>query len=575
VAGFGDSEEHPPLTFRWSGPIGNVHSPLTTTGGPGRLVLRYGRFAGGPETIQVLLAGRPAGTFTASPGRFRVESLPVEVPPGPFRLQLVSTSGANEPALAIDWVRVEGVTWRLPFWVAAPRMLVLWGFVIVLVSGVAPMAAFAVALAIALAAAAWAAVDPFALAHASAKVMVPALVSSALCALAARRVPGARWLTPIFLAGYLLKGAAVFHPAYFYPDVRNHARYVSSFARASGGVVRRGIEAQIQVRTAYPRIVGGRPYVFPYSPLFFVPFSWLPAGRVWVEEGMKHVALAAAAAEVLVVFWLARLIFGPASGLAAAALAASLPPMYSRLVLAMHPTVAGHLLDTLAIALAARFIALPSAGRLAAFGGATLAAFLTYIASLFNLSLFAAALAALERRLAARVLAAAGAAAVLTVAVLYLPFTRVFVTEIVPALIRGGGGSASDSGAAGATPAAALARIPLFYGYGYPLLAAAGLALARRRGQPGGYRVLAAYALAFAALAALRAFGGGLFKDLKEIEFVGPLIAVGTGAVLEDLWARGRPGRAAAVLVGAGLVLFGLLRAQGYLAEHSSLIDLG
>jgi hypothetical protein len=248
--------------------------------------------------------------------------------------------------------------------------------------------------------------------------------------------------------------------------------------------------------------------------------------------------------------------------------------MYSRLVLAMHPTVAGHLLDTLAIALAARFIAFPSAGRLAAFGGTTLAAFLTYIASLFNLSLFAAALAALERRMAARVLAVAGAAAVLTVTVLYLPFTRVFVTEIAPALIRGGAG-AGDSGAAGATPAAALARIPLFYGYGYPLLAAAGLALARRRGRPGGYRVLAAYALAFAALAALRAFGGGLFKDLKEIEFVAPLIAVCTGAVLEDLWARGTPGRVAAVLVGAGLVVFGLLRAQGYLAEHSSLIDFG
>jgi hypothetical protein len=575
VAGFGDSEEHPPLTFRWSGPIGNVHAPLTTTGGPGRLVLRYGRFTGGPETLQVLLAGRPASTLTATPGRFRVESLPVDIPPGPFRLQLVSASGSNQPALAIDWIRVEGVRWRLPFWVAAPRMIVLGAFAIAVVSGVPAVAAFAVALAVALASAAWAAFDPFALAHAAAKVVVPALVLSAACALVARRIPGARWLTPIFLAGYLLKGAAVFHPSYFYPDVRNHARYVTAFARASGSIVRRGIEAQIQVRTAYPRIVAGRPYVFPYSPLFFVPFSWLPAGRLWIEDGLKHVALASAAAEVLVVFWLARLAFGPASGTAAAALAASLPPLYSRLVLAMHPTVAGHLLDTLAIALAARFVAFPTARRLAGFGASTLAAFLTYIASLFNLSLFAAALAGLERRLAARVLAAAGAAAVLTVALLYLPFTRVFVTEIAPAILRGGGGTSGDSGVAGATPAAALARIPLFYGYAYPLLTAAGLVLARRRARPGAYSVLAAYGLAFAVLVALRAFGGGLFKDLKEVEFVAPLVAVTAGAVLEDLWARGEGSRAAAVLAGAGLVLFGLVRAQGYLVENSSLLDLG
>src|SRR5207247_3763473 len=112
---------------------------------------------------------------------------------------------------------------------------------------------------------------------------------------------------------------------------------------------------------------------------------------------------------------------------------------------------------------------------------------------------FTAALAALERRLAPRLLAVAGAAAVFTVGALYLPFTRVFVTEIVPALLRGEAGSASDSGAADATPAGALARIPLFYGLAYPLLAVGGLAPARRRALPGGHHGLAGYRLAAAA----------------------------------------------------------------------------
>ena len=97
--------------------------------------------------------------------------------------------------------------------------------------------------------------------------------------------PGGRWVVPLFLAGYLLKGAGVFHPGFFYPDVQNHGRYVAAYAAAEGSVAERGIAAQRQVATAYPRFVAGRPYAFPYSPLFFVPFTWLGTDSARVVAG--------------------------------------------------------------------------------------------------------------------------------------------------------------------------------------------------------------------------------------------------------------------------------------------------
>jgi hypothetical protein len=66
--------------------------------------------------------------------------------------------------------------------------------------------------------------------------------------------------------------------------------------------------------------------------------------------------------------------------------------------------------------------------------------------------------------------------------------------------------------------------------------------------------VFTAYALAFLVLVLLRAFGAGLFRDLKEITFVSPLLAVLAGAALEELWRRGRSGRWAAALIVVGLL---------------------
>jgi hypothetical protein len=83
--------------------------------------------------------------------------------------------------------------------------------------------------------------------------------------------------------------------------------------------------------------------------------------------------------------------------------------------------------------------------------------------------------------------------------------------------------------------------------------------------------VLGAYALAFAGLVALRVLPGGLFKDMKEVEFVAPLVAILAGASLEELFRRGRSGRVAAVLIGLGLLAFAADRSVEFFTTWTAL----
>jgi hypothetical protein len=203
--------------------------------------------------------------------------------------------------------------------------------------------------------------------------------------------------------------------------------------------------------------------------------------------------------------------------------------------------------------------------------GWTLASLLTYVSSLFNMTAFVAALAALERRFARPLLAILAGAVLVTVLLLYLPFTVVFVREILPAMAAGGGARAREGGGL----LAALHRIPLFYGYAYPLLSAAGLLLVHRTAPEAGRRAILAFACAFFVLVALRAFGAGLFKDLKEVEFAAPLVAIAAGACVEEIDRRGRAGRWAAAMVLVGLAAFGLGRFRDALAAVTPLVGAG
>ncbi|HSF18592.1 MAG TPA: hypothetical protein VLK65_23890 [Vicinamibacteria bacterium] len=574
LTGFTASEERPPLSFRWTGPRARIEMPLQSGPQDLRLRLRYARFLDSSANVRIFLGSRQAGSFRARSGRFRTETLDVRHPGGRCSLEIwTEDPDANALGIPIDWLILENASWQLPFSAIEPRSWPVGVFAASLVAGFSVGAAFAAGGIASVLLASFYAIDPFGMIHVTSKLALPALALTAMVAIGlrlARRDRSARWLVWIFLAGYALKGAGIFHPSYFYPDVRNHQRYIFAFAQAEGGIVERGIEAQKTVRTAYPRRVAGKDFVFPYSPVFFVPFAWLPRERPLVEEALKQVSLAAAALEVIAVYALALRVAGPGPGVLAALLAAFLPVTYSRLFLAMWPTVTGHLLDTIAIAAAASAAREPSrALGWIRFGALTFASFVIYVSSLFNLSAFAAFFGLGDRRARRPVWLTWGLAAVATILLLYATFATTFLREILPGLVTRG------TGAPGVPLAerfsSALTRLELFYGYGFPPLALAGILVLRRCHRHDGYPVMLAYGLAFALLSSMRVLFGDLFKDLKEVLFVGPLVATTAGLALHRLAQGGRIRRVACACVTVGLIAFGCSRFSEYLSAYASL----
>jgi hypothetical protein len=410
--------------------------------------------------------------------------------------------------------------------------------------------------------------DIFGLAHVIPQLSLPLVALSTLAGLYLRRKPKGALVLPLFVAGYLLRGYGLFHPQTFYGDVANARDYVEVFRETSGSLAERGVETQTRTNVGYPRTVAGKDYAFPYSPLYFLPFGLArtPGG---IEDAVRHAGLAASALETLPIFWLAATVFSPAAGVLASLLWVFSPPVFSRLLLALHATVVGNLLDTLAIASVLALSFEPrSLRRLGTVLATTLASLLAYTSSLISMGAFFLFESLLERRLALKLLAVVAIAGTLTVTWLYYPFLIAFFDEILPALASGLPGPAGD---AASTPVrTALARIPLFYGFLYPPLALAGFYLARRSADARAFRVLAAWGLAFCLMVSLRAFGGGVFKDIKEIEFAAPLVAILTGASLSSLGRRGRGGMLAAAALTAGLALFGLARYRSYLELYAS-----
>jgi hypothetical protein len=558
---------------RWTTYHARIDLPLVLEG-PAEVIYRFSRVFGETAEAEITLGGSTIDRFTARGGS--VETRRIRLPalsPTPLSIGFdVDSHERRNLGLKLDWVavapgpearlRLTGESRLLPTLLAAFLFaLFRWGglglrgslastfvFVGVVVSTMHH--------------------DIFGLAHVAPQLSLPLVVLSTAAGLYLRRKPKGALVLPLFVAGYLLRGYGLFHPETFYGDVANARDYVEAFRETSGSLAERGVETQTKTNVGYPRTVAGKDYAFPYSPLYFLPFGLArtPGG---IEDAVRHAGLAASALETLPIFWLASTVFSPSASVLASLLWSVSPPVFSRLLLALHATLVGSLLDTLAISsVLALSYDLRSRRRLGAVFGTTLASLLAYTSSLFSMGAFFLCESLLERRLALKLLGVVAIAGTLTVTWLYWPFLIAFFGEILPALASGLPGPAVD--AASAPVRTALSRIPLFYGFLYPPLALAGLYIARRSIDARAFRILAAWGLAFLLMVSLRAFGGGVFKDIKEIEFAAPLVAILTGASLAALGRRGRKGMLAAAAITAGLVLFGLARYRSYLELYSS-----
>ena len=546
-SGFEDSEETPPTTSRWTRPNAEFDIPLSVDASMARFSVRAARYLDEPTRISVTVNGMPFTSFEQPRGRQRIQEVEAPLPQGPLNLGLHS----DDPGLgmALDWIRIEGARWRIPFdewtvWIVPPGL-----FGALLLSGASlTMAGAATALLLAGLAAA-AAIDPFGFVHGMRDVAVPAVAFSLLAAL---RFRGHTAVVLAVTATVLLKGGFLFHPSYFYNDVRQNDRFVGALRSYPGGLLERSTQAQIDLGVGYPRIIGGKKYAFPYSPVFYWPFTALPPDRDIVIRALKHVGLFGAALEVALACLIARRL-SPHAGTAGAWLAFAFPIITSRMLYAMWSTVLAHSLDLLMILLAMRVVE-DSKDRKAwlRLFAAVMATLLTYVSSLFTVSAFLVCLALLASSVRWRVAGLWFVAVVGVVLGLYGRFAFTFATEILPAVLSGSGrigsGPAEDTGGL----LAAFSRIALFGGYGFPCFALAGLVLIARRRDPPA-TVLRAYALAFVGLVLLRGLSGGLFKDLKEVEFGGSALAILSALALERIGPWGARGLSLAGLVAAGI----------------------
>ncbi len=558
---------------RWTTYHARIDLPLVLEG-PAELILRFSRVFGETAETEITLVGSTVDRFTARGGA--VETRRIRLPalsPTPLSIGFdVDSHERRNLGLKLDWLAIApGPEARLSL-DGGSRLLtaLLAAFLFALfrwggfgLSGALGSTFVFVGVAVAALHQ-----DVFAFAHVAAQLSLPLVVLSIGAGLYLRHKPKGALVLPLFVAGYLLRGYGLFHPSTFYGDVANARDYVEVFRGTSGSLAERGVETQTRTNVGYPRAVAGKAYAFPYSPLYFLPFG-LASTPGGIEDAVRHTGLAASAVEMLPIFWLASAAFSPLAGVLASLLWIVSPPVFSRLLLALHATLVGSLLDTLAISSVLALSYDPrSLRRLGTVVGTTLASLLAYTSSLFSMGAFFLFESLLERRLALKLLGVIAIAGTLTVTWLYGPFLTLFFGEILPALASGAPGPAG--GAASAPVRAALHRIPLFYGFLYPPLALAGLYIARRRTDARAFRVLAAWGLAFLLMVLLRAFGGGVFKDIKEIELAAPLVAILTGASLAALGRRGRKGLFVAAALTAGLVLFGLARYRFYLELYAS-----
>ncbi len=594
-----DFEIDEPTLIHWTRDRAEVRLPFELRG-PYDVTLRLKRHIEEPAELRLFLGGTLVQTFTIPQQDFSLRRIHYDNPEGgPFELDLVTTSADRRPlGVALDWMSVTPsrkfgavrpatgavlwmLSWVLVFYLLA-RLLGLSRLAGV-VSGLLVLATLA---AMAIGHKLWpvhVALTLGARAHAA------ILALSLLCLWRSRSSdscfarPLARWAVLLVVGGMTVRLFALFHPDFYYPDVRTHSKFVSLlWTEGLRGFLSHHIENQHRHLLGL-QYVGGRWLAFPYPPLLYLTIYPLSLLQLPVDDWMKLVPTVLLAVEALVVFSLAgKLGASPATSCLAVALHTTARVAAFRLAVASYAALFGHFWDVVFV-LYLTFLFDRLTRPIYGVGLGLLAAIslLSYAGSALVLGLFVpffclALLAIHPRPRPTIVVATAGWSLVGALAA-----TVLFYTQYLPELFPNGAAAAAAA-AAGAsshgpalgglidlrlTPWTALSmaahRLTLFYGWPYALVAAGALLVLLLRRDSTLHRLARPLAVAasgtYLGMNFLRSGLGSthIFQFSKDDLVVLPLVALLVAGLLHRLARGGLASRVLATGLLAGWMVWG------------------
>jgi hypothetical protein len=517
-----------------------------------------------PQTavVDLNVVGEPVPRFTCRGGSWDERAFEVgPVPPRPAVVDVqVDSHERRNLGLKLDWMRLEAGGTRLlglarlrpivTIWLVALLVLALgWSLEEALIL-TAPAAGVLTALLLR---------DPWLthrlLAH------VPESLAGVLALLLALRslarfrdgLPRVMKLAGTVAAGaFLLRAAALNHPAFYYADLLVHARLVEVLRGAGLDYLRApyhhlwGDPADVTADGRAPsglwlKDVGGRAFGPPYSLAFHAPFAPFPATLDERIGGLKVCGALVSVVPILAVGALARRYGFSLLGLGAVLF---VPTYVSRLSLGLLPALFGHAVEMLFLVWLSRQPAGRWSARTVATGSVMLAACqLAYVSVAASLLVALLALGALRshepdsrpRALAFLTMLLSASAFSL------LAHYRDFLTRGVP------GVHGATAGAAFENP---LARLGAVIGTAFVVAAVAGAFPLRQA--VAARPLLAAWAMVGLLLLAVRTVVPVMHFCHEEL-WIAPLVCLSAGEGIAWLWSRG--GWRGAVAVAAALVL--------------------
>ncbi len=595
VSGFReDFEVDEPTIIHWTTDRADVTIPFRVRG-PYVLTLRYKRHVAVPAEVHVFAGKNQVASFVVPQQDFALKRILVDVPgDGPLVIGISSSSLDRRPlGIALDWMAVSPSG---GFGSMRPDASVLLYLLLTVTSlylvprlvGVSKRASLVLAFAGTAAVVALAISHKLWPAHAALTLgLRPHVIGMFLAAFFRWRsrkpgsvfaLPLARWVLVAVFVGMLVRLFALFHPDFYYPDVRTHSKFVSLiWTEGLGGFFSNHIENQHRHLLGL-QLVGDEWRAFPYPPLLYLLIYPLSLLRLPVDDWMKIVPTALLSIEALVVFAVAiRLGIAERAAAIGAALHATAPLAAFRLAVASYAALFGHFWDVIVVAYLVFFY-----DRLNRFGyGVGLAALiatsiLSYAGSALVLGLFVPALAAMlslrrepERDVgrAVRIALFSLAGALSAIAMFYLQY----LPELLPSF-SSASPSVRDLIQPRLTPLPALEmafhRLNLFYGPVFGTLFFLALPFLRGRPRhPLAMPVALASVFTFLALNFLRSGLGEthIFQFTKDDLVLLPVAVMVLGTVVDELARRPRILlRAGALALTFGWLGWGMFT----LAEH-------